>query len=727
MHFPAFALLLACSAAPLFAAPLRHAGREVELTVTKLSGCTLGLRLRAVGATDIRLASDATQPDLKREVLWQGAALDQPFAFALGGYRGELTGSPLQLAIRDAEGKPVQTLRWEPEGKTFHFRADAPVFGLGGGGPGVDRRGHLFPMKDGWGGYRRETHGIRVAVPYLISPAGWSLFLNHLPGQQGEIGMRQPDGEYRPEATQEALPFDAYLSLAADPATLVAERALLEGAPPLPPRWALGYMQSHRTLAGPEEILAVAKNFRERRLPCDALIYLGTGYCPAGWNHDHGSLDFNRPVFGPPDETLGALHGMHFKVVLHANNPPETLHGETLAPDGNDTIGSYWESHLPAFSRGVDAWWPDDGDPLSAASRVARHRMYDVGPRRERPDERPWSLHRTGYLGIQKHGGWLWSGDPDSTWETLRAQVGVALNHSLSLTPFWGSDTGGFIPSKELTPELFLRWFQFSCFTPSFRSHGRTWHLRLPWGWDTGQLGPVEMDANFTGLPALEDTRNPAVEPICRKYLDLRYQLLSYNYGLAREASLTGLPMMRPLWFHAPGDAQALACADAYLWGPDLLVAPVLEKGATERRLYLPTGGWFDFWTGKTVDGGREITRSADLSTLPLYVRAGTVLPLDPVRQFTAQSSDAPLTLRIHPGQDGGGLLYQDDGRSTAYRDGKYRVTRLSWGEKERVLRLEPDRSFDPGWPKVLRVEIAGTTTALDVPWDGRALEVKVP
>src|SRR5262249_32108944 len=163
-------------------------------------------------------------------------------------------------------------------------------------------------------------------------------------------------------------------------------------------------------------------------------------------------------------------------------------------------------------------------------------------------------------------GGWIWSGDVQSRWATLAAHVPVGVNHSLSLTPFWGTDIGGFVPTREFTGGLYARWFQVAAFTPVFRSHGRTWELRLPWGWDTGESGPVEAQI---GPPATE-LHNAAIEPICRKYLELRYRLLSYNYGLFREACDGGLPPMRALWLHYPDDPEAVKLGDEYLWGRDL-------------------------------------------------------------------------------------------------------------------------------------------------------------
>ncbi|MES2475851.1 MAG: TIM-barrel domain-containing protein [Verrucomicrobiota bacterium] len=713
--------LLACTS--LSAAMLQHAGEPVTMTLSEVSENTFEVRLQRAAATDFKLPADASLPDLPRKILWQGASLDSPSKIDFGIYQIHISPTPLTLEIRRGE-KSIQTLRWQADGKTLSFRTDTPTFGLGGGGPGFDRRGNVFSMKDGWGAYKRETHGSRVAIPYLISPGGWSLFFNHLPGQLGEFDLTNSASEYRPDASQDALPVNLFVSLADDPRLLVGERGKIEGNAPLPPRWALGYMQSHRTLASAEQVREVAQTFRDHQLPCDALIYLGTGYCPAGWNRGHGSLDFNNDIFPEPRKMLDDLHRLHFKVVLHANQAPAGLHGTTIAPDGGDSIGSYWESHLPAFSTGADAWWPDDGDELSTNARVARHRAYQLGPQRERPDERPWSLHRTGYLGVQKFGGWMWSGDPFSLWETLQAQVAVGLNHSISLSPFWGSDTGGFIPTAELTSELYVRWFQFSCFTPSFRSHGRAWQLRLPWGWNTGTLGPIEDDGHFPGLPVVEDTFNPGIEPICKKYLHLRYQLLSYNYTLAHEASVTGVPMMRPLWMV---DATAPTRGDEFLWGQDLLVAPVVEKGATSRTLWLPAGGWYDFWTGTRVEGGREITRPADLATLPIYVRAGAILPLDPVRQFTAEESEKPLTLRVFPGNDGHTTLYQDDGSSFAYRDGASRTLHVKWNDQARTLRVEATGNFTPTWPSAIRVECDPQGFTQEVVWDGKPFEIHIP
>jgi alpha-glucosidase/alpha-D-xyloside xylohydrolase len=330
-------------------------------------------------------------------------------------------------------------------------------------------------------------------------------------------------------------------------------------------------------------------------------------------------------------------------------------------------------------------------------------------------------LQRTGYSGAARYGGWIWSGDIDSRWSTLAAQVAVGLNHSLSISPFWGTDVGGFYPTRELTGELYVRWFQFGTFCPSFRAHGRTWHLRLPWGWNTGEFGPREHPED----PDPDELHNAAVEPICRKYLELRYQLLPYNYTLFREAHETGLPPMRALWLHYPYDEQAVSRGDEYLWGRDLLVAPVTDRGATERSVYLPKGDWYDFWTNERFEGGREVTRKVDLETMPIFVRAGAILPLDPVRQYTAQPSDEATTIRIYTGDDGDFCMYDDDGASLEYLDGEFASTQLHWDDKEHTLSIEADESGTlPSTPRKFLVELLPAGEKKSVQYTGERVEV---
>ena len=498
----------------------------------------------------------------------------------------------------------------------------------------------------------------------------------------------------------------------------------------MPPLWSFGYQQSHRTLASREEILAEGKTFREKKLPCDTLIYLGTGFCPSGWNTANGSFVWNSRVFPDPKEMIEELHKDHFKVALHAVILSDKLCG--TAPDPCELTqfdeaqaGCHWDAHRKDYAMGVDGWWPDEGDPLDIASRLVRNRMYWEGPQIDRPNEHPYALHRNGYAGMQRYASFLWSGDVFSTWETLKTQVPIGINTSLTGIPYWGTDIGGFVPTKEFTAELYLRWFQFGAFCTLFRSHGRAWKLRLPWGWNTGDAGPAEIN-NYSGaaIPDPSQLHDARVEPICRKYLELRYRLLPYLYSAVRECCATGMPIMRALWLHYPDDPRAVACGDEYLFGKNLLVAPVVEKGAAMRQVYLPRGSWYDFWTNEHIEGGREISRDVDLETIPLYVRAASILPLGPVKQYTTESVDQPLSVLVYSGADSSFLLYEDDGISFNHRKGEWMGIQMTWDDALRSLALELAPGSRMLMPAPRNIEIRLRQEIRSVRFDGNPIKI---
>ena len=499
----------------------------------------------------------------------------------------------------------------------------------------------------------------------------------------------------------------------------------------MPPLWALGFQQSHRTLTSRAEVLDECKTFREKKLPCDAMIYLGTGFCPAGWNTNNGEFTFNQKVMPDPKAMFDQLHQDHFKVVLHVAYPTGIRQFKGTVRDVCDPArraelqpSCYWDMHRPVLATGVDGWWPDEGDALDLPSRLVRNRMYWDACQLDRPNQRPYALHRNGAAGMSRYASFLWTGDVSSMWLTLKNQVPIGINSGLSGIPYWGTDVGGFVPTAEFTGELYVRWFQFGAFCPLFRSHGRVWTLRLPWGWNQGApTGDVANETRFT-IPEAE-YHNPAVEPICKKYLELRYRMMPYLYSAVHESTQSGIPVMRSLWLHYPGDAAAVARGDQYLWGRDILVAPVVEKGATERKLYLPAGAWYDFWTNQKHDGGREITRTVDLETIPLYVRAGAIVPMGPLKQYTAEKVDGPLDLSVYPGADGSFLLYEDDGSSFDYRKGEWMGIQLTWNDARKVLglRLAPHSRMLPPAKRDIRVKIGDATRS--AVFEGRSLEVR--
>lgn len=664
-----------------------------------------------------------------------------------GGSVVSLAAGTGALQISDLSGRPMQRLTFNASSPVISFlTGTGPLLGLGEGGPQFDRRGTLDRGRNGQGGYRLRTHGGRVPIQWMIATAdGWGMFIHH---PLGAFDFTGREGRLIPH-DDAALPADVFFVNSPDPKVLMREYARVTGLAEMPPRWSLGYMQSHRTLAGPDEIMWVARTFREKQLPCDALIYLGTEFTPSGWNTRNGEFAWHTGNFPDPQKAIDDLHALDYKVVLHVviegRRVSGTVH-EPCTPDkavpsgrtpdnrwpDDRGVACYWPYHKPLVDLGVDGWWPDQGDGLDPPSRLNRIRMYFEGQQLWKPNERVFALHRNGYAGMQRYAAFLWSGDVYSTWETLRTHVPVAINTGLSGIPFWGTDIGGFVPTKEYTGELHVRWFQFGAFCPSFRAHGRTWHLRLPWTWNSGTLGPSEVRAYTGGAadPDPEELRNPLVEPIVRKYLELRYRLLPYTYSAVRECCETGLPIMRSLWLHHPDDPEAAARGDQFLWGRDLLIAPVTEQGAAARAVYLPKGVWYDFWTNARIDhsaGGRAITRAVDLETMPIYVRAGTVLPLDPVRQWTSQRVDAPMELVVYPGASGDGLLYADDGISFDYRTGAFVTIGAAWDDAGRRLTLRlaaGDRARLPAGGQRMTVRVAGSPRTRSVTFTGESVSI---
>jgi alpha-glucosidase/alpha-D-xyloside xylohydrolase len=720
-------------------APLVVAGQPVEVIVSSVSPATVRL-------TVVPLAGPASLTDdgaLVRAAHGPAIARRQePFSgVTAGDLDVRLTSNPLALDVTTRAGLPVQRLRLDAVAPTLSFSlGKGPLLGFGEGGPQFDRKGAVYTNRNGQGGYQLRTHGGRVPIQWLVSTDGWGLYV-HRP--LGAFDLTGADGVLTP--TTAPLPLDVFVTSSSEPAALLREYARITGFAELPPLWAFGYMQSHRTLAGPEEIEWVARTFREKRLPCDALIYLGTEFTPSGWNTRNGEFTWKAENFPDPKAFIERRHAEHYKVVLHIVIEGQRMSGavadactpDKAVPSGRTpddrwppdrAVPCYWPYHNPLMDLGVDGWWPDQGDGLDEPSRLARIRMYWEGPQIHRPNERPFALHRNGSPGMQRYGAFLWSGDVYTTWETLKTHVPVAINTGLSGIPFWGTDIGGFVPTAEYTGELHVRWFQFGTFCPSFRAHGRNWYLRLPWGWNLGTIPPSEL-RGYTGGAADPDPaelNNPRVEPIVRKYLELRYRLLPYTYAIARECTQTGLPMMRALWLHHHDDPLAIGRGDQFLWGRDILVSPVVEKGAAVRRLYLPRGEWFDFWTEERMAGGREIDRAVDLETMPLHVRAGAILPTGPVRQYVDEPVDGPLTVTLYPGADGAFTLYEDDGRTFEYRKGAWTGLAMTWNDAARrlTLALAPGSRMRPPMRRPIDVRLAGSTTTRRVVFDGRRVEV---
>jgi alpha-glucosidase/alpha-D-xyloside xylohydrolase len=742
-HVQAFTLVLSLFLASTGVAEgqaITAAGKPAQLDIRAAGESSLRVTLKPLSATSDPLINPALAdrsypaPDLSLRVLTRSTQKK------VGTFRVEVRPNPLTVVVRNAAGRLVQEVIFETDG-TLSFALDEhPVLGMGEGGPRpekdrpwreqpvqFDRRGTLDTMEPRW---QSDMYGSRNPVAMLLGTGGWGLFVA-APWVQVDLRRRNrgvfipftPTGKENAPQTErnqqqslgKGIPpidqmiaglYDVFIFDAHDPARAIKDFSIITGPAVMPPKWALGYMQSHRTLQDDQQMIGIVDTFRTKRIPLDAVIYLGTGFAPRGWNTRQPSFDFNPDVFTrDPRAVVADMHARHVKVVVHMvpwdRDRLPTLQG-TIPPRPGEVVDashvqSYWQQHVPLVTAGIDAFWPDEGDWFNLVERIKRHQLYYQGHLSTTPNVRPWSLQRNGYPGIAQWGGWVWSGDTESSWKTLEAQIAVGINYSLSIGPYWGSDIGGFYPNNELTGELYARWHQFAAFCGSFRSHGRTWFTRLPWGWGLSDMGPREYSSTNAPIPP-DDRRNilqsemnnPAIEPIARKYSELRYQLMPYTYTLAREARDRGLPLMRAMWLHYPDDDRARGLGNQFMWGSDLLVAPVFTKGASSRDVYLPKGEWYDWWTNARATGGQTVARAVDLATMPIYVRAGAIIPVDPVRQYTSEPVAEPTTLRVYRGADGQFTLYEDDGISQEYLQGKGSWTRIAWNDREGQLTIEP-------------------------------------
>jgi len=678
---------------------------------------TLSLSLHALTPGLLRISISPANDEPRFEELgvvndgWQKVQVLGPTgeqSITWGKYTLVVGGNdPLRISAIEGSRK-IQEIKFNLDSTDVRFDLDGPIFGLGEGSHPLDRRGTRDAMHNGQNGEELKTFGARLPIPWIMSPKGWGIFIGQ---PSGAIDFTQTEATFRNiEATATR---NVYLAIADSPAGVLREYAALTGFPHLPPLWSFGYQQSHRTLENRDEILSEVRTFRNKKLPCDAMIYLGTGFCPSGWNTGHGSFTFNKAVFPDPGEMFRKIHEDNMKVILHVV-PPGDFHGTvddsgSAAKSSGDAVG-YWAKHAEIAKKGVDGWWPDEGDRLSVYNRFDRNRMYWEGSRQIEPTKRPFALHRNGYAGLQRY-GWLWSGDTWSTWAALRAQILGGINVGLSGIPYWGTDTGGFVPTPEYGPELWVRWFQFSTFCPSFRSHGRAWKLHLPWGWNLGTTGPKEVEGNWAATwPPEADLHRSDIEEICRKYLDLRYQLLPYIYSTAAQAHMTGMPMIRGLFLVYPHDEKTHLIDDSYLWGDSILVAPIYERGATQRSLYLPEGTWWNYWTNQPVQGGKQIIEKVTLESIPVYVRAGAIIPIGPIKQYTGEPDNEPTTLHIYPGASGSFVWYDDDGSTFQYEKGDFMRTTCEWDDGSRVLTLTLDKTGKLGSGRQIRASLVGTS-----------------
>jgi len=615
--------------------------------------------------------------------------------------------TPVRVRVEDASGRVLLS---EPDaaGVTatsarraarFVARADERYYGTGQRGLGLDLRGERLTS------YNRQVYGyggplatMNINVPLLLSSRGYALlFDDPYPGVFDLAASDAGVVSYEAEGGE----LSVYVMASPTVPGLLERYTWLTGRPPLPPKWALGYLQSKYGYRNELAARAVVDRLRAEDVPADALIL------DLYWFNAMGDLSWDRSAFPNPAQMIADFEAQGVKTILitepyvterstnfSAFTSPGTPRagqepgGGALRIDNWFSCGCqavladfthaptrdwWWDRSVQGFlDDGVHGFWTDLGEPEAHPDRM----QHTVGPARSvhnvfnllwarmvaeryetlRPNRRVVNLTRSGYAGMQRYGTFTWSGDVQRSFGGLEVQIPIMLTTTLSGLYYHSSDLGGFVGSG--TPELYMRWMQLGALTPVMRAHGVDNEPTEPWGF---------------GTRALDVTRDA---------IELRYRMLPYLYTLAREAYDTGLPLVRPLFFADPDDPALQDVDDAFLLGEDLLVAPVLRAGQRRRTVQLPAGTWIDYWTGSAMAGGQRVEVEAPLDRLPLFVREGAVLPMRPEAPAFA-GTDVPDTLQVvvYPDTSGSGTfsLYEDDGETRAYRTGAFARTPLSY------------------------------------------------
>ncbi|MHB8626616.1 MAG: glycoside hydrolase family 31 protein [Aggregatilineales bacterium] len=624
--------------------------------------------------------------------------------------------------------------------RTLPPPAEALCVGLAEQPVGLDVRGHRYQM---WNTsptrYERGTIPIYYTIPFYIdvySDRAAGCFWDN-PGRGWIDAGKANPGQMTFESDSGELRY--YVFAGANVADVLARYTELTGRMPLPPLWALGLHQSRWSYTPADRVREIAVGFRKRKIPCDA-IHLDIDYMDG-----YRCFTWDRARFPSPAVLVGDLLADGFKTIVILDpglkvDPQYAVDQSGLKedvfvkyPGGKPFTGPVWAgvSHFPDFTDpkarawwaaqfeslakiGIAGVWNDMNEPVlfnlgsdrqmpdnvrhafegQAATHVEAHNLYGTtmarasrdGLEKWWPDKRPFNITRAAYAGAQRYAS-TWTGDNSSTWDHLRLSISMTLNCGLSGMAFTGPDTGGFGGDAE--PELFVRWVQLSALLPFFRIHtAKNTRDQEPWSF---------------GQP---------YEDIVRKYIELRYQLLPYLYSAFAQCAQTGLPIVRPLFMADPADLTLRSAEDAFLLGDNLLSAPVVEKGATGRDVYLPRGRWYNFWTQEAFDGGQTIHVEAPLDTLPLYVRAGAVIPLWPVQQYVGQGPVEELQLKAYVG-NGEDTLYEDAGEGLAYQRGEYRWLYFTCtAQTDGGLKLTWRRAgqYTPNYKRI-RVEVYGIST----------------
>jgi alpha-D-xyloside xylohydrolase len=558
--------------------------------------------------------------------------------------------------------------------------------------------------------YRGESVDIsqdntNISVPLLLSSNGYGIFWNN--GSRSRFNNRFVHALYVSSEVADSV--DYYFLYGPDFDKIVAAYRELTGEAPLFGKWAYGYWQCKNRYDSQEELLSIAAKYRELHIPLDNLVQ------DWFWWNIMGEPVFNKN-YPDPKGMLEELHNEHVHLMISVwpyFRPGSPVYDEMdkrgffiaktkvagFHPSGQalydafnpDARKYYWKLMDDAlFKIGVDAWWLDTTEPETegmetnllvnnkiALGNGARYTnefplltttaVYQ-GQRAASDQKRVFILTRSGYAGLQRNAASVWSGDVDPNWETFRRQIPAGLNLSVSGIPYWTTDIGGFVSANPDDPqyrELYIRWFEFGTFCPIFRAHGtRTTNQNEIWSY------------------------GPEAQKILTQYDQLRYRLMPYIYSTAWKVTNDGYTMMRPLVMDFRTDVRAENIGDQYLFGPALMVSPVTEPGATSRHVYFPNAAWYDFWTGSLIKGGTAKEVNAETDRMPLYVRAGSIVPLGPELQYATEKPADPLEVRIYRGANGSFTLYEDENDDYDYEKGVHVTIPFTWDDAAQVLTI---------------------------------------
>lgn len=501
-----------------------------------------------------------------------------------------------------------------------------------------------------------------------------------------------------------------YVVFAGSADEVIASYRQLSGHAPLFPKWAYGFWQCRERYTSGTHLVETVKEFRKRQLPVDVIVQDWQYWGSRGW----GVPQFDEKNYPNPAGFIKELHDLnaHFNISIWSNPDKNSEIGKQYVAKNRfvgdtkwldyfnpETRKEYWTTLKEnMFDYGVDSWWMDAVEPENDALTgtlthagpgdfyrltyplMVSKAVYE-GQRETTNDKRVCILTRSAFSGQQRYGVINWSGDIGGDWDTYKRQIVAGLNFTISGLPYWTTDIGGFFrpgQSQYTDPkfhELLTRWFQWSVFNPIFRMHG---YMTETEPWKYGEK----------------------VEGNMRNMLNLRYQLLPYIYSEAWKVT-NGSTMMRPLVMDFSDDAQAVNQPYEYMFGKAFLVAPITEAGVVQRDVYLPKSTtWYNFWTGKNIDGGQTVPVQAPLNQIPLFVKAGSIVPVGPVVQHSAQDSNQELEIRIYEGANGEFTLYEDEGDNYNYEKGQFSTIQFTWDDAKKTLTVADRSGSFPGMLK---------------------------